>query len=295
MSGEISVNDLAGATRALLRAGSPPDVFRALLEASRVVVPRAAVFLVRRGEVHGWGSVGFPSDVARSHRTFRAAGEHGWLGRLTRELSGAPVERPADAVDPDFGQAPSAAAVGCAMCIDDKPIAVVVAERGADEGPWVPQGLALLAGVAGLRLELNLARRKAATAPAETSTGADPVARTEAGSGASAPEPVDAPSPVVASGAKATSGGAAPVLEVARRYARLVATDIRLYNEEAVMLGRRNGDLVARLGEHIGRGKDTFLRRHNDLGPAGLELLHEAYVQVLAGGDEALIPSSALE
>ena len=73
-------------------------------------------------------------------------------------------------------------------------------------------------------------------------------------------------------------------VDAARRYARLVATDIRLYNEEAVVLGRRNGDLLKRLEEHLDRGKETFLRRHRDLGPAGLELLHEAYVQVLAGG-----------
>jgi hypothetical protein len=85
------------------------------------------------------------------------------------------------------------------------------------------------------------------------------------------------------------------VLDAARRYARLVATDIRLYNEEAVVLGRRNGDLLDRLGDQIDRGKETFLRRHNDLGPAGIELLHEAFVQVLAAGDGKLIPPSTLE
>jgi hypothetical protein len=87
---------------------------------------------------------------------------------------------------------------------------------------------------------------------------------------------------------------AQPELEAARRYARLVATDIRLYNEEAVVLGRRNGDLDRRLEEHLDRGKETFLRRHADLGAAGLDLLHEAYVQVLAAGDPELIPPSVV-
>ena len=36
-------------------------------------------------------------------------------------------------------------------------------------------------------------------------------------------------------------------MDAARRYAKLLATDIRLYNEEAVMLGRQHGDLVERL------------------------------------------------
>ena len=82
-----------------------------------------------------------------------------------------------------------------------------------------------------------------------------------------------------------TGADSDPGLDAARRYARLVATDIRLYNEEAVTLGRRNGDLVKRLEEHLGRGKETFLRRHGDLGPTAIELLRDAYVQVLAGGD----------
>ena len=86
-----------------------------------------------------------------------------------------------------------------------------------------------------------------------------------------------------------------PELAAAQRFARLVATDIRLYNEEAVVLGRRNRDLAERLGEHLVRGRQTFLRRHGSLGPAGLHILHEAFVQVLAAGDGSLLPSSVLD
>ena len=121
---------------------------------------------------------------------------------------------------------------------------------------------------------------------------------------ATAPAPRDReeaePEPAPAEPSGLQEGAAEPAvdekrLEAARRYARLVATDIRLYNEEAVMQGRRGGDLVQRLGDQIGRGKETFLRRHGSLGPTGLEILHEAYVQVLAGGDEALMPPSVLD
>ena len=94
---------------------------------------------------------------------------------------------------------------------------------------------------------------------------------------------------------RAAAGQAAPQLEAAKRFAKLVATDIRLYNEEAVVLGRQNGDLSDRLGDSLARGKETFLRRHGELGPTALELLHEAYVQVLAAGDSSLIPSSVLD
>jgi hypothetical protein len=75
----------------------------------------------------------------------------------------------------------------------------------------------------------------------------------------------------------------------ARRFARLVATDIRLYNEDSVLLGRRHGDLGQRLREQMERGKETFERRFPDLGEDGDRILREAFVQVLAGGDPELL------
>ena len=76
----------------------------------------------------------------------------------------------------------------------------------------------------------------------------------------------------------------------ARRFAKLVATDIRLYNEEAVVLGRRDRDLFRRLADSIERGRELFDRRFPDLGAPGQSLLHQALVEILAGGDEDLLP-----
>jgi len=265
---DVCVNDLAERARAVARADSPALVFKALLEGCRAVVPRAAVYLVRRGEIGGWGSVGHPTGVARSQRSFRAPANHGWLGEVIRRTDEAPCARPTGLHQPDFGQAEAAEAVACAIRMDGRPIALVVGERNPGEEPWLSEGLALLVSVTQLRLEVNLARRRTAATEEEAA----------ASSTAEAPEPQPSAE-----------------IEVARRYARLVATDIRLYNEEAVMLGRRNGDLAERLGEHLDRGKETFVRRHGDLGPSGIELLHEAYVQVLAAGDPALLPAGLLE
>ena len=35
--------------------------------------------------------------------------------------------------------------------------------------------------------------------------------------------------------------------------------------------------------------------RHGDLGPSGINVLHEAYIQVLAGGNTELLPTSILD
>jgi len=232
------------------------------------------VFLVRQGEIQGWGSFGYASDVAQAQRSYRTDKEQGWLREIAATGDGAPLPRHDDSAAPEFGQPKATEAVGCSVRIDDRPIAVVVAERGLGESPWIPDGLALLASVAELALKVVLARRHAGESRSE-------------GAAAGTADAEPAPQPATTE--------AAPDLDPARRYARLVATDIRLYNEEAVMLGRRNGDLSDRIAEHLNRGKETFMRRHAELGPTGIELLHEAYVQVLAAGDAGLIPPSLLD
>ena len=58
MTNGVTIDEWAEHARAIARAGSGVAVFKALLEASRIAAPRAAVFLVRQGEVQGWGSFG---------------------------------------------------------------------------------------------------------------------------------------------------------------------------------------------------------------------------------------------
>jgi hypothetical protein len=117
----------------------------------------------------------------------------------------------------------------------------------------------------------------------------------EAPAPAPAPEPEpEAETPTALAPAEEEAGvdDAAAENAPAMRYARLIATDIRLYNEDAVVAGQKSGDLGTRLGEHLKRGKDTFVRRYGEMGPEGLEILHEAYVQVLAGGNADLLSAS---
>jgi hypothetical protein len=200
------------------------------------------------------------------------------MGWLVAQAEEGPSVRPDSDSDPAFGQAPASDVVAVCLRIDGNPCALLLGERSSSEAPWNPEGLGILASVAQSRLELAMLRRRPAAARAVAE-----VPREELSTAASVETGTETPEVQT------------PTLEAARRYAKLVATDIRLYNEEAVMLGRKNGDLSERLGEHLGRGRDTFLRRHGELGPAGIELLHEAFVQVLAAGDGGLIPLNTLD
>lgn len=75
----------------------------------------------------------------------------------------------------------------------------------------------------------------------------------------------------------------------ARRFASLLVSELLLYNEEAVILGRRNHDLAQRLGKEIEKSRQAFAARV----PAGLRsvagFLEDEMVRVLADGDASLL------
>jgi hypothetical protein len=268
--------------RSLVDSATPTDVFKVLLEGSRQAVPRAAIFLIRQGRIKGWGSVGYGSEPSKLQRNYSTPADAGWLAQVAASET-AISESGSVTADLDFGQPPAAEAFGITVRVLDKPIAILVAERSADESPWLSPLLGMLVRVAELRLDLDLVRRKLKMA-----VGTPVIVEQEeaVAEQAVAEEPEAAAAKVEVDDTE---------MDAARRYAKLLATDIRLYNEEAVLLGRRNGDLVERLGEHLDRGKATFLRRHGELGPTALEILHEAYLQVLAGGDAELMPTGVLD
>ena len=77
--------------------------------------------------------------------------------------------------------------------------------------------------------------------------------------------------------------------QAARRYARLVVSEIKLYNEAAVAAGRENKDLLRRLAEDIDRARRLFDERVPASVPRRAQLFHQELVQTLAGGDPSLL------
>ena len=289
------VSDLALIEHQVARLASalnPPDVFQQLLDGSRLGAPRAPILLLRQGRLKGWGSVGYPPETDRILRAVTLAMDSGWLHRIVSDPAATLVFRgPDEAADPLIGRGPSSEAVGAPIRIGGKTVGALLAERNAGESPWLPPVLGLLVSVARTRLELDLAWRKLRTASGERSGMGTAVANDEETPTPAPPATEPAGESGLAAWAKdPTTGAEGKRRDEARRYARLVATDIRLYNEEAVSLGRRHRDLARRIADHLEMGKETFGRRFPDLGSEGLTLLREAYIQVLAGGDSGLLP-----
>ncbi len=73
--------------------------------------------------------------------------------------------------------------------------------------------------------------------------------------------------------------------EEAQRLARLLVTEIKLYNEEEVEEGRRNRNIYQTLREDINRSRQIYEERINEKIRAETDYFHEELVRILAGGD----------
>jgi hypothetical protein len=77
--------------------------------------------------------------------------------------------------------------------------------------------------------------------------------------------------------------------EEARRLARLLIAEIRLYNEDQVEEGRRNGDILARLREDIERSRQMYRERTDRDVLASSDYFGEELVRILADNDPRLL------
>jgi hypothetical protein len=73
----------------------------------------------------------------------------------------------------------------------------------------------------------------------------------------------------------------------ARRFARLLVSEIKLYNEDKVVEGRSHGDLYGRLREYIDRSRDMYDKRVKPVVSAKYDYFHHELVNALAEGDAA--------
>jgi hypothetical protein len=73
--------------------------------------------------------------------------------------------------------------------------------------------------------------------------------------------------------------------EDAKRFARLVVSEIKLYNESKVNEGRRQKDLYERLKEDIERGRQMYSDRVSAHVRESTNYFYDELVRILAGGD----------
>jgi len=77
--------------------------------------------------------------------------------------------------------------------------------------------------------------------------------------------------------------------EDAKRFARLVVSEIKLYNEAKVNDGRRNKDIYERLKEDIERGRQMYSDRVVPAVRDATNYFYDELVRILAGGDASAL------
>jgi hypothetical protein len=115
------------------------------------------------------------------------------------------------------------------------------------------------------------------------------------GDGQSNNQPAEASRPAESFTTPASRGGTLDEEEKlhndARRFARLLVSEIKLYNEQKVTEGRRNNDLYDRLKEDIDRSRQMYEKRVTPGVAAKFDYFYDELVNTLAEGDKAKLGS----
>jgi hypothetical protein len=105
--------------------------------------------------------------------------------------------------------------------------------------------------------------------------------------------PADVRGPGLAFGSSEGQGsvpeGEQALHEEARRLARLLVSEIKLYNEEVIEAGRRDANIYERLKDDIDRSRQMYDERIDQRIRDKGDYFYQELVQRLAGGDAKLL------
>lgn len=255
-----TLDRLAAATRRIDQAGSLSDVLTALADGAAEQTSRTALLVLSSDGFQPFRSSGFPQALHQPISRREA-------GDLSRGLPSYPL--PGDHVG-----------YSTAIIVGSQTVAVIYADDcsgGPEAVPsaW-PEAIEVLARHAAQRLEALTAVRAVqalgVNRPAATMGRPAP-----AFTAASAIEPAREPASTMEDDQRA------------RRYARLLVSEIKLYNEGAIRQGRQNRDLLERLRPEIDRARHLYEQRVPVHVPSRAAYFDDELVQTLADGDPALL------
>ena len=305
-------NDMAGVSRLLesIRgldgATTLSEVLDALGLAAGREASRAAVLVLRSDRLLGWKLTGFgPRDAQPKliDLSLADAGVAGLAVGSARPVTTRDTQSASDG--PGFAHLPDdRMGLAVPVIVGGRVVAVVYADGVTPDGreqivpsSW-PEVIEILARHAARCLEA-LTVQKAATQTPSPRFWVPP------GSKTAPPPPPEPGKPADVARTREAGAGEAMLSsaesterpqgleESARRFARLLLSEIKLYHEPAVDEGRRSRNLLSRLGPEIERAR----RLYDERVPASLrtraELFHQELVATLAGGDPALLGARA--
>ena len=265
---------ILAAFRQLDEARSLTEVLRVVADQAGSEIGRAALLLVTGSRMRGWEWRG----IAGSEAPLVAPIEPGTIFAravatgLPASTSDAPLGADGDPLAARLETPSNRVGLAVPISVGGRVVAILYADDAGSGAPVVPSSwpelAELLARHAGRCLEL-LTISHAATVAASPRNG----------HAATAPVPDEA----------LALADEQREEESARRYARLLISEIKLYNESAVEQGRADGDLLARLGPEIERARRLYEEKIPAAVRQRVDCFDEEVVRTLAGGDAGLL------
>ena len=273
------VERILTAVRSLDTARSLSQVLSALLTSAAAEAPRVALFVMNGAELKGWKAEGFGVNAAALEVN---GNDDGLLAEALRRSEPA-VTSDGGPAAPGCANLPAdRAAIAVPLLVGAQPVAVLYADDAGDAPQQVPASWPEAIQILCRHASVNLAHLTAARAADTMRRSVVPPAPAAGTSPTSADDRAPAPGP-----------GGAEDSNSARRYARLLVSEIKLYNEPAVRLGREKRDLLTRLKPEIARARRLYEQRISTAIDSRGALFQQELVQTLADGDPALLGGSA--
>jgi hypothetical protein len=269
------------------------DILDALLEGCASFSQRSAIFVVRGNTAAGWRARGFqdneiirttPLELGNGLAAQAIAGRASVTGRMEQFYGNAGVK---------FGWPARDEVVVLPLVVRDRAVALLYADGGDPAGKLDSAALEVIVRTTGWWLELCANRRSTASSPAEgngagIAAAAGAVMAAAAGASAS---PAAAPVGAVAV-AVAPAKSSAPEDDLhkkARRFAKLLVEEIKLYNQAKVNDGKANHDLYERLRDDIEKSRETYDKRYGQTAAGSSDLFNQELVRILADNNPSLL------
>jgi hypothetical protein len=277
---------LNSAVSSIQDGGAQPEILRALLEGAAKFSGRAALFVIRAGTAAGWQARGFDDDDGI--KKFSVDTSDGLASRAVQDRM--PAAAAAAEFDSKFvsavGNPTDGNAVVLPLVVKEKVAALMYADAGTGDGTLDPSALHLLVRAAGQWLEV-LALRKAgggaaAAAEPEKEPQPEPPPKAPPRAAEPPPPPPKPPEPEIPAEDQ-------EVHKKAKRFAKLLVDEIKLYNQGKVNEGRQKRDLYDRLKEDIEKSRATYEKRYGQTPASSGDYFNREVIRILAENDASLL------
>ncbi len=311
--GAARIQVLRDAAESISRRETQREILSALIDAGAAFYPRVALFIVKGGALTGWAGLGFLGEGGfqsehLARLSLSAAGDHILAGAVSGHAAVRSGSKGAGKeVQAALGGLAAVEACAVPVLVRGRPVAVMYGDTGSAIERGDPPAFEIVARIAGLAMErLGISQRRTRPSLAGAAAIIGQATAHEARTPRQAPAAPGAPVPPEEAELQAILADVGGHLRTpsaddglsdeerrrqadARRFAHLLVSELLLYNEAAVVQGRRHHDLYARLKTEIDRSREAFSSRFPALASGPHDYFDQELVRLLAQGDPGLL------